>query len=103
VINIVYDTCRADVNHDSFLDRSELKSWIMTKVQEHLAEASAENAKIFHHLDTDSDGKMSYCVCGVFATSVLTGICALAWRDGVKNERLMFDAVAFVYNTGGLL
>jgi len=54
----VYNVCRADVNHDSFLDRSELKSWIMNKVQEHLAEAAAENAKIFNHLDTDSDGKM---------------------------------------------
>jgi len=54
----VYNVCRADVNHDSFLDRAELKSWIMAKVQEHLAEAAAENAKIFNHLDTDSDGKM---------------------------------------------
>jgi len=62
----VYNICRADVNHDRFLDRPELKSWIMAKVQEHLAEASAENAKIFHHLDTDGDGKMC-CVCGVFA------------------------------------
>lgn len=50
--------CRADLNHDSFLERSELKSWIMAKVKEHLAEAAAENAKIFHHLDTDSDGKI---------------------------------------------
>jgi len=59
VINIlcVHNICRADVNHDSFLDRPELTSWIMTKVQEHLEEASAENAKIFHHLDTDGDGK----------------------------------------------
>ena len=47
---------RADVNHDSFLDRPELKSWIMAKVNEHLAEASTENAKIFRHLDTDNDG-----------------------------------------------
>jgi len=31
----------------------------MAKVQEHLAEAAAENAKIFHHLDTDSNGKWS--------------------------------------------
>ena len=54
--------CRADVNHDSFLERSELKSWIMLKVQEHLAEAAAENAKIFNHLDTDSDGKMPMVV-----------------------------------------
>jgi len=30
----------------------------MAKVQEHLAEAAAENAKIFNHLDTDSDGKV---------------------------------------------
>ena len=61
----MYIIRRADVNHDSFLDRSELKSWIMTKVQDHLAEASAENAKIFHHLDTDDDGKIPYSVCGV--------------------------------------
>ena len=58
----MYNICRADVNHDSFLDRPELKSWIMTKVKEHLVEASAENAKIFHHLDTDGDGKILCCV-----------------------------------------
>jgi len=58
VIFMLYNKCRADVNHDGFLERSELKSWIMAKVQEHLEEATAENAKIFHHLDTDSDGKM---------------------------------------------
>ena len=55
---ILCDVCRADVNHDSFLDRSELKAWIMAKVQEHLAEAAAENDKIFHHLDTDGDGEV---------------------------------------------
>jgi len=54
--------CRADTNHDGFLDRPELKSWIMAKVEEHLAEATAENAKIFNHLDTDSDGKNSTVV-----------------------------------------
>jgi len=54
--------CRADVNHDGFLERAELKVWIMAKVQEHLAEAAAENAKIFHHLDTDSDGKAFMCI-----------------------------------------
>jgi len=34
----------------------------MAKVEEHLAEATAENAKIFNHLDTDSDGKNSTVV-----------------------------------------
>lgn len=51
---------KADVNHDGFLDRPELKSWIMAKVKEHLSEATAENAKIFSHLDTDSDGFVTW-------------------------------------------
>jgi Ca2+-binding EF-hand superfamily protein len=51
---------RADVDHDAFLTHAELKAWIMFKVQQHLDEALAENERIFHHLDTDSDGFVTW-------------------------------------------
>lgn len=46
---------RADINQDDKVDLDELQSWIMFNIQNHLDNATADNKRIFIHLDTNSD------------------------------------------------
>lgn len=51
---------KADTNRDGYLDRDELKDWIMLNVKIHLNEAIMDNKRVFTHLDTNSDGFVTW-------------------------------------------
>ena len=88
----------------------------MTKVQEHLEEASAENAKIFHHLDTDGDGKCflwsSYynnsveinCICLFWLPSgYFPGYIEWTVADHIPQELVDQEIMRFISAMGPLL
>ena len=45
-----------DGDQDGNLTVAELESWVMSKMEEHFAEATQENEEIFKHLDPDNNG-----------------------------------------------
>ena len=62
---------RVDGDQDGKLSVAELEGWVMSKMEEHFAEATQENEEIFKHLDPDNNGihivaninLLSLCLC----------------------------------------
>ncbi|XP_018497584.1 45 kDa calcium-binding protein [Galendromus occidentalis] len=54
----------ADVNHNQFLELTELQTWINSKVKEHVMQAAKDNLHTFLRIDKNHNGRLAWTEFG---------------------------------------